>query len=135
MNEARSGLARRCFPAARRLKTAAQFKAVFDSGSPRLHAGTLTFIVAHQPQLGPRLGLIVAKRVAARAVTRNRLKRLIREAFREHQALLAGVDVIVMAKPGSGQAQGAQIRADLQRGWEKIIRWKKSLEASSAAIS
>ena len=41
----------------------------------------------------PRLGIVVAKRLAQRAVTRNMIKRVAREAFR--LALLPNVDCII----------------------------------------
>ncbi|MEK0428483.1 MAG: ribonuclease protein component [Pseudomonadota bacterium] len=41
----------------------------------------------------PRLGIVVAKRLAQRAVTRNMIKRVAREAFR--RALLPNVDCII----------------------------------------
>ena len=45
-----------------------------------------------------RLGLIVPKKIVATAVGRNRIKRLLREAFRLSQAELAGLDVIARLK-------------------------------------
>ena len=42
----------------------------------------------------PRLGLIVSKRLAPKAVTRNTIKRVIREAFRHKQAELAPRDYV-----------------------------------------
>jgi len=42
-----------------------------------------------------RLGIIVGKRVARRAVDRNLLKRLVRESFRHRQRELAGFDLLV----------------------------------------
>ena len=42
-----------------------------------------------------RLGIVVSKRVARRAVDRNRLKRLVRETFRRRQQELAGFDLLV----------------------------------------
>ncbi len=41
-----------------------------------------------------RLGLSVPKRQAPRAVDRNRLKRLAREAFRQHAARDRGLDLV-----------------------------------------
>ncbi|MFM8466902.1 MAG: ribonuclease P protein component [Oxalobacteraceae bacterium] len=41
----------------------------------------------------PRLGIVVAKRLAQRAVTRNMIKRMARESFR--LALLPNVDCII----------------------------------------
>lgn len=47
----------------------------------------------------PRLGLTVSRRVGG-AVERNKVKRLIREAFTaESAALPAGLDVVVQARP------------------------------------
>ena len=43
----------------------------------------------------PRLALVVPKRLAPRAVTRNRIRRLVREAFRLQQPRLGGLDCVV----------------------------------------
>ncbi len=45
-----------------------------------------------------RLGLIIPKKIVATAVGRNRVKRLLREGFRLHQAELAGLDVVARLK-------------------------------------
>jgi ribonuclease P protein component len=43
----------------------------------------------------PRLGLIVPKRLLSRAVDRNRVRRLLREWFRNNQGRLDGRDLVV----------------------------------------
>lgn len=45
----------------------------------------------------PRLGLIVAKKVARRAVDRNRVKRLLREFFRvnQHHDVIISMDWVI----------------------------------------
>ena len=47
-----------------------------------------------EPASQPRLGLIIAKRFATRAVTRNAIKRVIREAFRLRRHQLPGRDYV-----------------------------------------
>ena len=60
------------------------------------------------PDCGPRLGLIVGKRLIPLAVSRNRVKRLIREGFRAHREQLPMADIIVrvVKKPNQEVSAG-----------------------------
>lgn len=69
-----------------------------------------------------RLGLAVSKKVAPRAVDRNRLKRHARESFRSHRETLAGLDVVVMANPGARRSPPPALRNSLDQHWERIVR-------------
>ena len=62
---------------------------------------------------GPRLGLAVSRKVDRRAVGRNRIKRIVREAFREHRAQLADADYVIVARPGAAACDAPQLRAAL----------------------
>jgi ribonuclease P protein component len=50
----------------------------------------------------PRLALVVPKRLAPRAVARNRIRRLVREAFRLQQRRLGANDCVVRLVKPSG---------------------------------
>jgi ribonuclease P protein component len=52
---------------------------------------------------------------------RNRLKRLIRESFRQDQTALAGFDIVVVARPAARGAERAALCASLQQHW-KVAR-------------
>ena len=55
-----------------------------------------------------RLGIIVSKKSFPRAVDRNRVKRAIREAFRQHSVKLRKLDLIVMVARAYAQQRGTQ---------------------------
>ena len=65
----------------------------------------------------PRLALVVPKRLAPRAVTRNRIRRLVREAFRLEQQRLGSLDCVVrlVKAPSGAPVTRAEIEALLAR--------------------
>jgi ribonuclease P protein component len=67
-----------------------------------------------------RLGLAVSKKALRRAVDRNRMKRQIREAFRQRRARLAGQDIVVMVRREVATAERATVRAALNRLLDRV---------------
>lgn len=72
--------------------------------------------------LNTRLGLAISKKNAKRAVDRNRIKRLIRESFRQNLHMLPAVDLVVMAKPVTKSADNQQIFQSLEQHWDKLAQ-------------
>ncbi len=70
-----------------------------------------------------RLGIVAAKRFAPRAVTRNTIKRVTRELFR--QATLPAIDCIVrLSQPvnsKTGPATSAKLKAELRRELAQLL--------------
>lgn len=61
--------------------------------------------------VGPRLGLAVSRKVDPHAVGRNRIKRVLRDAFRHCRADLPGGDYVVVARVGAARFSGPELRA------------------------
>lgn len=81
-----------------RLSRSADFDRVFRHG--RSHAGRelVLYVFPRGEADSPRLGLSVSRKVGG-AVQRNRVKRLLREAFAaESERLPAGTDAVVVAR-------------------------------------
>jgi len=112
----------------RRLRRHGEFVRAQKSGR-RVGTAHFTLLVAAQPPppRPARLGLVVSKSVGG-AVHRNRVKRVCRECFRLLPELLPqGVDLVVIARPGSPELGLAEVRAEW-RGVERLLM-KRAAEA------
>ena len=89
----------------RKLTGRKQFQDVLAQG--RIIRGRYFIIRARgREQNYARLGIVAARKLIRRAVDRNTCKRLVREAFREHEAELAGLDIVVVCRmPISSRAR------------------------------
>lgn len=91
----------------RRLPDKAAFDRVFSAPDAR-HRRHPFSLLARKREHGPaRLGLVIGKRNAKRAVDRNLMRRILREHFR-HTPLVA-IDVVVLARPGAADVDRAAL--------------------------
>jgi ribonuclease P protein component len=109
------------FPATARLRQASEFRAVFASGRKFVSKG-LVIIAAPGGSDFPRLGLALAKRRIARAVDRNRVKRVLRESFRLNRHRLGSVDIVVLARSRTAAMDNATLFAQLADIWPQLAR-------------
>lgn len=67
-----------------------------------------------------RLGVIIPKQHARLAVTRNTMRRLIRESFRHHKAALKGLDIIVLLRSKWTPLDKRVFREQIDNLWQRI---------------
>ena len=93
----RSGARRR--PGGTRLSRSADFDRVFRHGRSHASRELVLYVFPREPEGAPRLGLSVSRKVGG-AVDRNKVKRLLREAFAlEGTRLPTGTDAVIVARP------------------------------------
>ncbi len=116
-----SSLIKKPFRRTQRLVTAAGYQRVFND--PQRSVDSSFMVLARKNNSGcARLGLAIAKKQLKRAVGRNRVKRVIRESFRQHGKLLQGYDFIVLARRDTQQHNNDKLTASLERHWRKLTQ-------------
>ena len=94
-----------------RVKRNKDFNAIFKSGQ---NVANRKFVVYRLRKDQPhfRVGLSVSKKLG-NAVTRNRIKRLIRHVLIKHQAFLTTDDFVVIARKGVEELDFHQVEKNL----------------------
>jgi ribonuclease P protein component len=117
-----------------RLLKAADFQPVFKHAAYKVSSQTMLFLAIDNGLSFPRLGLVIAKKNISTAVHRNRVKRLLRESFRHNQHLLAGLDIVILARSGLGSLDNSLITRQTETLWKDLLdRRQKSRRKPSGA--
>jgi ribonuclease P protein component len=70
-----------------------------------------------------RLGMAVSRQVDRRAVGRNRIKRVIRESFRQWEgSRTQHLDVVVLPRRESATISNRRLNRSLKRHWSRLER-------------
>lgn len=109
------------FPPRARLLSAKDYERVYALRR-RVSDGFFTVNFAPNAAGHPRLGLSVGAKMAGNAVSRNRVKRTVREFFRQHGQILPAVDLVVGARAMVRTAHNARLRESLADLWNKIAK-------------
>ena len=109
------------FTPAQHLTHKIQFDAVYQRGSK---LGDSCFLILYKPNglNHARLGLSVSARTVGNAVNRNRIKRLIRESFRNNSDSMPSVDVVVNTRSGAKTSLNKQLVERLDQLWLAMVK-------------
>ena len=89
------------FTKADRIRATREFRAVIRGGE-KVSSKNLSLFIRRHPGPGRRLGLAIAGRLGG-AVSRNRIKRRLREYIRLHRDRMAqGLDLVIVATEQTG---------------------------------
>jgi len=116
------------FPRSARVRARADFDRIFEHG--RRQATPRLAVHWHASDVPARLGLAVSRKVDPNAVGRNRIKRALREVFRQHRAQLAPGDYVVVARPSAREAG----REQLERHFLDLLRRLGALPATALPL-
>lgn len=102
-------------PSAARLHQSREFQRVYSRGSRAAGDWVTVVCLRRSDQKPPRLGVSVSKDHGS-AVRRNKIKRLLREAFRhERPELPRGIDVVLIPRQRTEPIPLPELRAEIAR--------------------
>lgn len=96
-----------------RIKKDSEFQSVFKGGKSFANRQFVVYMYKNELNVPFRIGLSVSKKVG-NAVTRNRIKRYVRQSFTELKAeILPGYDFIVIARQPAADMNGNEVKKSL----------------------
>lgn len=99
----------RDYPRAWRIIKPEQYKAVFKQAN-RLRTDQFTLLFVSNSLAHPRLGMAISNKHSGCVVKRNKVKRALREFFRNEMRELGGVDLVYVSNKNLQTANNQQLR-------------------------
>jgi ribonuclease P protein component len=115
----RCSLAR--FPRQARLTRPAEYRRVFDHSQCKASNRWMTVLATPNACHVPRLGLVISRKAAGCAVKRNRIKRLVRESFRQRQPALGSLDIVFIGRAGISERPNSELAQSLEKIWKRLM--------------
>ena len=104
-----------------RLLGAADYQPVFKNARYKVSSQYILILAVANNLARPRIGLVIAKKNVAKAVQRNRVKRIFRESFRHNQRLLPALDIVILARSGLDSLSNELVHTNIERLWQELI--------------
>ena len=107
-----------CFNKTQRLLKKSEYDHVFANAKKIVNS---EFIILYRDNMigHPRLGLALSKKMIAKAHDRNRVKRLLREAFRKDKHM-PPVDMVILARCNLSNVPNSTLNTTLGIAWNKL---------------
>jgi len=108
-----------------RIQRPVEFRTIRDNGK-RIRNRHFIINFHPCPHFKPRLGIIITKRHAAKAVERNRIRRQIKEWFRQKTVDIPLLDYVIIATPTTQSLCPNELRLCLDALLQKLNSHCKS---------
>ena len=105
-----------------RLLHSRDFSQVFSQPAFRFSTPNMLILAQPNEQGCARIGLVISRKNVGCAVSRNRIKRLCREAFRVRANAFATIDIVVLARSGLDKLDNAAVTATLNGLFDKLCQ-------------
>ena len=105
------------FPKDSRLLTSSHFKAVFENAQYKISCRHFLMLATDNEVERGRLGMVIAKKNVSKAFHRNRIKRLIRNSFRNTARNLPSLDIVVLARKNVSELDNPLLADKLKVLW------------------
>lgn len=115
-----------------RLSRSAEFERVYRQGRSTANRHLVLYTFENAGVERSRVGLSVSRKVGG-AVERNRVKRMLREAFAHSETeLKPGMDVVVVARPSAAELVEREGLAGVEQALAELLGKAGAKEGSSA---
>jgi ribonuclease P protein component len=117
-----------------RLSRSAEFERVYRQGRATANRHLVLYAFPNPQAERPRLGLSVSRKVGG-AVERNRVKRLLREAFAGAESgLTPGQDIVLVARPQARELAEREGLAGIDASLTELIA-RAGLRSAAAVVA
>lgn len=113
------------FLKSQRLLTTKEYQLVFNKFDKKIHQPNFLVFIKKNSVGHARLGMAITKKKIAKAVQRNRIKRLIRENFRKESNQLPFYDMVFIMKRPVNDLSNPQISQQIHTIFSQMINQVK----------